>query len=247
MNNYISKVKISVAGEQGVVVDFGNVINAEINMLVQQLVDMLNDWVVDGIIEIVPTYRSVIIYFNPFVIKRSELITGIEEFLNQIGSGKAKLTESRVISVPVCYGGVFAPDMDFVVRHTGLSVQEVIDLHTSNRYLIYMLGFTPGFPYLGGLDDRLRVPRLKKERNTIPAGSVGIARGQTGLYTVESSGGWQLIGRTPIKAFYPERSNPFLFAAGDYLQFRSIGVDEFFEIFRAVNEGSYTPEITFSQ
>ena len=242
MDDYISKVKILVAGEQGIVIDFGDEINVTINRLIQELVKDLNNWALDGIIEVVPTYRSIIIYFDPLQITRNELTAGIKCFLAQMGNAEPKKISSRVIHVPVCYGGVFGPDIDFVVRRTKLSQEEVIRIHTSRQYLIYMLGFTPGFPYLGGLDEKLIVP--KKVRDKIPTGSVGIAGRQTGFYTVESSGQWRLIGRTPIRAFYPDKPNPFLFEAGDYLQFKSISVDEFFEIFSKVEDGSYNPEIT---
>ncbi|SDF15886.1 5-oxoprolinase subunit PxpB [Sporomusa acidovorans] len=244
MDDYIKNVRILVAGEQGIVIDFGNEITTAINRLVQQLVEVLNSWAVSGIVEVVPTYRSVIIYFDPLQIARGELTLGIQRFLTQIGNGEMQEIPRRVIQVPVCYGGVFGPDIDYVVRRTKLSIEEVIRIHTSRKYLVYMLGFTPGFPYLGGLDERLVVPRLKQGRNKIPTGSVGIAGRQTGFYTVESSGEWRLIGRTPLRAFYPGNPNPFLFAAGDYLQFKPISVDEFFEIFSKVEAGSYSPEIT---
>lgn len=244
MDDYISNVKILVAGEQGIVIDFGGEITVKINRLVQQLVEILNSWEVAGIVEVVPTYRSVFVYYDPLQINRGELTLGIKQFLNQIGKEETKEITRRVIHVPVCYGGVFGPDIDYVVRRTKLTMEEVINIHTSRKYLVYMLGFTPGFPYLGGLDDRLVVPRLKEGRSKIPTGSVGIAGRQTGFYTVESSGEWRLIGRTPLRAFYPENPNPFLFAAGDYLQFKSISVDEFFEIFSKIETGSYSPEIT---
>lgn len=244
MDDYVRNAKILVAGEQGMVIDFGDEITVKINRLVQQLVEVLNSWEMKGIIEVVPTYRSIIVYFDPLQITRDELTLGIRQFLTQLGNGEIQAITRRVIHVPVCYGGVFGPDIDYVVRRTKLSIEEVINIHTSRQYLIYMLGFTPGFPYLGGLDDKLVVPRLEKVRSKIPTGSVGIAGRQTGFYTVESSGEWRLIGRTPLRAFYPENLNPFLFTAGDYLQFKSISVDEFFEIFSKVETGSYSPEIT---
>ncbi|KYZ75885.1 allophanate hydrolase [Anaerosporomusa subterranea] len=239
----IPNVNMLVAGEQGLVADFGNVISEDVNMLVQQLARLLTDQQIPGITEVVPTYRSVMVYFDPVLITRSDLTKTIYCFLDQIVSKSSEQNPRKVISVPVCYGGVFGPDMDFVVRRTGLSIQEVITIHTSKSYLIYMLGFIPAFPYLGGLPEELVVPRLGKTRARIQEGSVGIAARQTGFYTVESAGEWRIIGRTPLKAFNPEASNPFAFAAGDYLRFTSVSVDEFFAIRREVEAGTYIPEI----
>ena len=241
----IPQVNMLVAGEQGLVADFGNVISEEVNMLVQQLAKLLSAQQIPGITEVVPTYRSVMVYFDPVLISRSVLTEAIHDFLNQIISKSSEPNPRKVISVPVCYGGVFGPDMDFVVRRTGLSIPEVIAIHTSKSYLIYMLGFIPAFPYLGGLPEKLVVPRLAKTRARIQEGSVGIAARLTGFYTVESAGEWRIIGRTPLKAFNPEAPNPFAFAAGDYLQFTSISVSEFFAIRREVEAGTYIPEICY--
>lgn len=236
-------LKLLVAGEQGLVADFGSVISEEVNVMVQQLARMLSIQKIPGVTEVVPTYRSVMVYFDPVLITRTELERIIYCNLDEIAAHRSEPSPRRVISVPVCYGGVFGPDMDYVVRRTGLSAQQVVSAHTAESYLIYMLGFTPGFPYLGGLPDKLVVPRLEKTRTRIPEGSVGIAGKQTGFYTVESTGGWRIIGRTPIKGFNQQAQNPFVLAAGDYLRFTAITVDEFFSIRRQVESGTYTPEI----
>lgn len=237
------EVKMLMAGEQGLVADFGNIISENVNNVVQQLAARLNRSQTAGITEVVPTYRSVMVYFDPILIKRSALTAIICDLLGQIIAGIGTPPPRRTISVPVCYGGVFGPDMDFVARHTGLSVPEVIAIHTATSYLIYMLGFIPAFPYLGGLSEKLIVPRVSKTRPRIPEGSVGIAARLTGFYTLESAGEWRIIGRTPLKAFNPEASNPFAFTAGDYLRFTSVSVDEFFAIRRQVEKGNYHPDI----
>ena len=236
-------VKLLVAGEQGMVVDFGEEISVEINSRVQRLAGVLADLKHVGITEIVPTYRSVMLYFDPILVPRGEMAEIVAHCLKQIGSGALAKGPGSIIRIPVCYGGVFGPDMDYVVRHTGLLEAEVVKRHTAKPYLVYMLGFTPGFPYLGGLPESLAVPRLAKLRTKIPEGSVGIAGSQTGLYTVQSAGGWRVIGRTPIKAFNPEAANPFLLAAGSYVQFQSVTVEEFFAIRETVDAGEYRPEI----
>lgn len=243
MRNHLDKASIQMAGEQGMVVDFGNEISAGINECARRLSQVLIARAVAGITEVVPTYRSVMIYFDPILLPRPDLLAIVKEALLELKDDEGVPTVRRVIRVPVCYGGVFGPDMEYVARRTRLSVEDVIATHTTEPYLIYMLGFTPGFPYLGGLPDSLVVPRTEKSRMKIPEGSVGIAGRQTGFYTVESTGGWRIIGRTPLKAFLPDHPDPFLFAAGDYLQFKAVSVDEFFEIRRAVEGGTYCPEI----
>ena len=243
MKNSNGNVKLLVAGEQGMVVDFGNEISAEINERVQCLAQVLTELNIVGVTEIVPTYRSVMLYFDPILISRSEMAAIIEQCLLHSNGEIEDKPAKNIVRIPVCYGGVFGPDMDYVIRHTGLAENEVIQIHTSKPYLVYMLGFTPGFPYLGNLPEPLVVPRLSKLRTKIPEGSVGIAGSQTGFYTVQSAGGWRVIGRTPIKAFIPEAANPFMLVAGNYIQFESVTVDDFFSIREEVEDGRYTPKI----
>lgn len=242
MNACLQDVKLLVAGENGLVVEFGSIVSPEINVLVQQTTRLLAAGTTDGIVEIVPTYRSVNIYFDPLVITRQDLSRYIMQTLRDIRPQQLECLSSRLVDVPVCYGGVLGPDLEYVARYTGLSAREVITIHTSRPYLVYMLGFTPGFPYLGGLSEKLMMPRQEQPRPKVPAGSVGIAGNQTGFYPIESQGEWSLIGRTPLRAFNPDNSNPFLVAAGDYVQFQEIGMDEYFKIRRAVAAGTYIPK-----
>lgn len=244
MKDYLRDVKMLVASEYGLVVEFGALISPEINVIVQQLTRFLNGKKIPGMIEVIPTYRSVLVNFDPLCISRAALAEVIRQTLDEINPQEIERFSSRVVYVPVCYGGVFGPDLDFVARYIGMSSQEIIRIHTAKPYLVYMLGFTPGFPYLGGMPAEIDVPRLEKPRARIPEGSVGIAGNQTGFYPVESSGEWRLIGRTPIKAFNPNDNNPFLFSAGDYLQFVDITVDEYFRIRREVGKGTYVPDVT---
>ena len=150
-----------------------------------------------------------------------------------------ELPEEDVIHVPVLYGGEYGPDLQYVAEYNSLAEDEVIEIHSSSACLVYMLGFTPGFCYLGGMDQRIATPRRETPRLKIPAGSVGIADGQTGIYPIESPGGWQIIGKTPVRLFSPDQKPEFLFNAGDYIQFFPVTVDEYKHILDEVSEGIY--------
>jgi len=172
---------------------------------------------IPGVREAIPTYRSVLVYYDPDEILFHELVAQMRQIETHLQT--AILPEPRIVEIPVAYGGEYGPDLEFVAEHAHLTPEEVIVLHTGRDYLVYMLGFTPGFCYLGGLADQLETPRLPEPRTRIPAGSVGIAGKQTGVYPIESPGGWRLIGRTPLRLFDPERDPPVLIQAGDYVRF----------------------------
>ena len=150
-----------------------------------------------------------------------------------------KDNEKLITEIPVCYGGVFGPDIENVAKLAGLTVEEVIKIHSQEDYLIYMLGFLPGFTYLGGLDERIHTPRLANPRIKIPAGSVGIGGSQTGIYPLDSPGGWQLIGKTPVKTYDPLREPPILFEAGQYIRFVPVTEDEYYKIEDKISKGQY--------
>ncbi len=243
MNNFLDDIKLLVAGEGGLVVEFGNVISLRINAMVQQFTRLITADEIQGIVEVVPTYRSVTIYFDPLAISRRRLSQNVKIILDALKPQEQEVLSTVIVQVPVCYGGVLGPDLEYVAKYTGLSTQEVIKIHTSKPYLVYMLGFIPGFPYLGGLQEQLMVPRQEKPRMKVPEGSVGIGGNQTGFYPSESPGEWWLIGRTPLKAFNPQHTNPFLVTAGDYVQFVDIKIDEYFRIRREVAAGTYKVQV----
>ncbi len=169
-----------------------------------------------GVEEIIPSYRSILIAYDPLVVGFKDLTYQVKSIEKNLSRGK--ILEHRRVEIPTLYGGKFGPDLDFVASLHGLTPEEVVRIHTSQDYLVYMLGFTPGFPYLGNLEE-IATPRLKTPRIKVPAGSVGIAENQTGIYPIESPGGWQIIGRTPLKLFNPLRPPHFLLAAGDMVRF----------------------------
>jgi len=187
--------------------------------------------------ETIPTYCSVTVVYQPEIILFHEIKSRLEELIGQLEVVEAP--PSHVLEIPVFYGGEMGPDFDFVAGHTGKSFEEIIALHTEPEYLIYMLGFTPGFTYLGGLNPDLETPRLKSPRSHIPAGSVGIAGKQTGIYPTASPGGWQLIGRTPVKLYDPHRANPILPKAGEYIKFVRVSISEYESIAEQVSQGTY--------
>lgn len=222
-----STPKILLCGDTGISVEFGDTIDPEVNRRVRRLFTMLQRAHFSGIVDLNPTYRSLFIQYDPWVCSFERLLQQVEHCL-EYGS-EQDLETAVVKDVPVCYGAAYGPDLEEVAALHDLGVEEVIRRHCTPLYHVYMIGFTPGFAYLGGLDERLHTPRKKDPRKKVPAGSVGIADQQTGIYPIDSPGGWQLIGRTPLKLFDPARDEPFLIHAGDSIQFRPISEEEFEE------------------
>ena len=186
-----------------------------------------------GVTETVPAFASLLVRYDPLRTDFDAVSQALSRLAGGIAAGNAQA--GRTVEVPVCYGGAYGEDLPAVARHAGLSEEEVIRLHSGRTYRIYMLGFLPGFPYLGGLDERLFTPRRETPRTRIPAGSVGIGGQQTGIYPMESPGGWQLIGRTPLCLVAPGRTLPY--AAGDSIRFVPIDECEFARIAAQEREG----------
>lgn len=229
--------RVKPVGDQGIMIFFGNEISVEINGSVTNFVADFRKKNFEGIIDIIPAYSSVLISYEPFVWGYTEIKKEVESLLDNKKDSEKK--RKRIYEIPVCYGEEFGQDMETVVAHTGLTEQEIIRIHSGTDYLIYMLGFMPGFAYLGGMDERLITPRLDKPRLSIPAGSVGIASAQTGIYPMESPGGWQLIGKTPLKPYDPSRVPVILYEAGDYIRFVPVSKEDYDRIEREVEEGIY--------
>lgn len=222
------QIRFLACGDSAITVEFSKEMNEETNRKIRFLAAKLNSKSIRGIRESVPTFCSITVYFDPFVISAGKIKRKILKIIKSYQEGSAE--KKRVFLIPVCYDGEYAPDMKDVCAFTGLSERQVVDIHTSCDYLIYMLGFLPGFPYLGGMDKRIEVPRLDTPRTAIPAGAVGIGGKQTGVYPLASPGGWRLIGRTPVKVYDPERTEPIVYRAGDYIRFYPITADEFVRI-----------------
>ena len=232
-----SMPEILPCGDCALNVHFEEAIRPEINAQVCALAKALEANRPEGVIEWVSAYCTLTVYYRPEQISFAELSALLREIMPD---GRADAAQERtVIELPTAYGGEYGPDLQFVAEHAGLSIDEVIRLHSAPSYLVYMMGFMPGFTYLGGLDARLHTPRLSAPRVRIPAGSVGIAGSQTGAYPVDSPGGWQLIGRTPLRLYDDRRETPILLRAGQYVKFVPISPAEFDRIAAAVRDGSY--------
>lgn len=232
----MDKLHIMPVGDSAILLEFGQTIDPAIQARVSALDKILTLFPHPAITEWVPTYRSLLVHYDPLQITYAELVTWLQNWLQQSVSQEG--LNRRQVTIPVLYGGEMGPDLETVATHNSLTPEDVIRLHQEPSYLVYMLGFLPGFPYLGGLDQRLITPRLATPRTHVPAGSVGIADRQTGIYPLTSPGGWQLIGRTPLKLYDPQRPQPFLLAAGDVLRFQAISQEEFNAM---AAEGDATP------
>ncbi len=235
-----TKPRVLFAGDRCVVVEFGTVIDRAMNARVQQLRRDLETRPLAGLTELVPTYRSLAVYFDPSAAPENLPALLASRAAGLEGSVE---TDGRCVVIPVGYGGTWGPDLTEVARHAGLSEDEVVARHTGREYYCYMLGFTPGFAYLGGMDEALATPRLASPRTKIPAGSVGIAGAQTGIYPIDSPGGWQLIGRTPLKLFDPDAQPPTLLDAGLWVRFVAVDEESYAAVADQVRRGSYVPEV----
>ena len=214
-----------LAGDTGLIVEFGEGIDPDVNAKVRAVAAAIKKNTLQGLIEIIPTYRSLLLIYDPLVTLPEKLIPFIEQLETTLEDENKE--PCRIVEIPVFYGEEFGPDIETVAKSANLNQEEVIELHSRPEYLIYMVGFTPGFPFLGGLDKRLFTPRLKTPRMVVPKGSVGIANNQTGMYPIASPGGWQIIGKTPLTLFAPHRKTPFLYQAGDKIKFIPISRQEY--------------------
>ncbi|MBE5924957.1 MAG: 5-oxoprolinase subunit PxpB [Lachnospiraceae bacterium] len=231
------------AGDEALIVEFGMEIDDEINRKVQRLADFIRSQNISGIRELLPTFRSLMIFYNSNVISYKKLIGEIKHFKNDKDEGVAE--KKKILCVPCCYGSDYGPDLKEMSSRLGMSTEEIIKLHSQSDYKIYMLGFLPGFTYLGGLDKRIHMPRLDTPRTSIPAGSVGIGGNQTGVYPVASPGGWWLIGNTPIEFYNPQREMPVLCNAGEYIRFIPISISDYESIQKDVKDNKYNPEYVY--
>jgi inhibitor of KinA len=224
--------------EKAIVIQLGSTIDNAVHHQVISLNRLLNREPFEGFIETVPAYNTITIYYDPLLVYNSTAMKGnapsekvnyyLQHLLASLPQGPVIQTNS--LSIPVCYDAEMAPDLNWVAKWLHTSIENIVQLHTSSIYTVYMLGFSPGFPYMGKLDSRLSVPRKETPRAKVEPGSVGIAGEQTGIYPFAGPGGWQLIGRTPVTLFDPAKDDPVLLHPGDQVRFTSITKEEFYQM-----------------
>jgi inhibitor of KinA len=219
--------------EGAVTIEFGNAIDESLMRRIGNFNQLLRQKPFPGIYDTVPAYTTLSVFFDPMVLIQVKDMPGkscfekISGYLNQVKDEEnpSSISETKIISIPVCYGGSLGPDLEYVAIYHQITVDEVIKLHSSAIYTVYMIGFIPGFAYMGGLNDLLETPR-KATPLKVPAGAVGIAGKQTGIYPLETPGGWQIIGQTPFNLFDANRQPPALLKAGDKIRFESISYQD---------------------
>lgn len=221
-------------GDSAITMELGQSISMDLQGQITAIGSFLETYSFEGFVEYVPAFTTVTVFYDPLVTDYETVEALLREMLNEIAEEVPDL-DAVTVDIPVLYGGPQGPDLSFVATHAGISETEVIRLHSSEVYLVYMIGFAPGFPYLGGLNEKIACPRKEIPSLKIPAGSVGIAGLQTGIYPIETPGGWQIIGQTPLKLFDAERDPPALIKAGNRLRFIAITEEEFDEIKRTAD------------
>ena len=227
-------MQITPLGDQALMVELGDAINESTYRRVQAAWRALATEPLPGVSEAVPAYTSVTLFYDPWLVVQAgapenEIVSWLKAKVaaRLKDPPKAAKAKPRTVEIPVCYGGEFGPDLARVAAQAKISPEEVIKRHSKATYLVYLIGFAPGFPYLGGLPKELATPRHAKPRMTVPAGSIGIAGEQTGIYPQVTPGGWNLIGATPERLFRPEANPPVLLAAGDEVKFKPVTAVEF--------------------
>jgi len=219
-------VKYLPVGDRALLIEFGNNISPDINRKVHALDHAIPQLGLPGVEECVPTYRSLLVYYDPLKTSYEQLAFRLKDLEKRLDESSF-LTQRQTVQVPVAYGGEYGPDLKHVARYHNLDEEKVVQLHIGREYLVYMIGFVAGFPYLGEVADEIATPRLKTPRLRVPAGSVGIAEKQTGIYPCESPGGWQIIGRTSLEFFNIKKHPPASIQPGDTVKFRPIEKEEF--------------------
>ena len=227
-------MRLSPLGDRALLVHVGSTIDEATHRRVRAVCALLAARGIPGVVELVPSYAAVAVHYDPALVRPAATTRSDSPYHALVSTVTAALAElreeeappPRLVELPVCYGGAHGPDLEDLARRHGLSPDEVVAIHTSGDYLVYMLGFAPGFAYLGGLPSSLITPRRPEPRTVVPAGSVGIGGSQTGVYPLAMPGGWQLIGRTPLRLFDPERTPPALLDVGDHVRFRALAPHE---------------------
>lgn len=236
-----SEPKFLPAGDLAVSVEFGEEISREVNARVLALDYLIQQKGLPGVVETVPSFRSLLVYYDPLVVAYAELAAALRALISQ--ARPDVLPPARTVEIPCCYGGDLGFELGAAAAKLGLTPEEVVRLHAGADYHVYFVGFTPGLPYMTGMPDRLTIPRLETPRTRTPAGSVGIGGMQCCIYSVESPGGFWVLGRTPLRLYDPASPEPILLRPGDRVRFRPIDRSEFDAVVAAVAAGTFRPTI----
>lgn len=228
--SHVVSMEFYPVGDSAVTIVMGDRIDPILHNQIVAMKEQITSLRIPGVEEVIPSYCSLLVRYNPMEIRYYALVRRLKKV--SLSDSKTKAYHNKTITIPVCYDLDYGPDIKEVAAYHNLTIEEVIARHSNREYRIYMLGFLPGFPYLGGLDEMLVTPRLNTPRQRIPAGSVGIGGEQTGIYPLSSPGGWRIIGRTPLVLFDPTRKHPFLYEAGDAIQFQPITKQEYEQIMK---------------
>jgi len=213
-----------IMGDRALLVELGDDVDPKINNRVRELFVAIKTDPLEGVVETTPSYRSLLLIFDPLKTTLSLLQDKVDHLLKTMDP--SQLPEPRKVEIPVVYGSEYGPDLEWVAEYHGITPDEAIRLHTAHTYHVYMIGFMPGFPYMGELPKALITPRRETPRTVVPRGSVALAQGQTGIYSTQSPGGWQIIGRTPLTLFDPGKWPPALLEMGDLVKFFAIDEEE---------------------
>ena len=225
------------AGDTALVVQFGETVDPVVNRRVRQLANVLDTFRIEGIVDLVPTMRSLMIHRDPLVLSHRVLVGHVQSLIDKAVDFDQT---ARRWHIPVCYQGQCAPDLEHVARCLEMRTDEVVQRHHETEMEVFMMGFLPGFPYLGLLPEEFDLPRRPEPRIKVPPRSISVAARQTTVYTIESPGGWHLIGRTPVEFYDPKRSDPILVKAGDRIRFEPVPITEYRALRQAVKAGTYS-------
>lgn len=236
MKSTLRDVRFYPLGDTAIVACLGDKISSPTHDMIQCICNYLEEYSFEGFTEYVPAFTTVTIFYDPITVSYQSVQSHLEEMLAEVTAHPEK-PASRLVEIPVVYGGIWGPDLEIVAAHANLTAAAVISLHTEPEYLVHMIGFAPGFPYLAGLNDKIASPRREVPRAVIAAGSVGIAGNQTGVYPIETPAGWQIIGRTALRLFDVNRNEPTLLRAGDRVRFVPVA-DTVFEISNKTSYGN---------
>jgi inhibitor of KinA len=229
------------AGDLALSVELGDDISVDVNTRVRALEFLIDQKALPGVVETVPTYRALQVYYDPAIVGYDALCASLATLAEQASA--TAMPPAREVELPCCYGGELGPDLEAAGRRLELPVDELVRLHAGAEYLVYFIGFTPGLPYMTGAPERLTIPRLDTPRVKVPAGSVGIGGIQCCIYSVESPGGFWLLGRTPLRLYDPGAPEPILLRPGDRVRFRPVDRREFDDIAARVAAGAFRPVI----